>query len=317
MLNKLNALHSGEQLIILFDDLNSQIGYLMGMAEYVSGESVNYMTHFGKGLVYVCIPADKAKQLNLPLIGDGTEEYKDFTVSVDFKTNTTGISAFERSDTIKAFIQEDTIPDDFIRPGHTFPLVSKERNLLDRNGIAEVAVFISGKKSKYPVSYVCEILNADGEVANYHEVIQLGKLQQLPVISFSEIIHYYFENTPWLHVSDRQYLDDSKRIAAFTVNNKLANENLKIFIRQDGECKNNIIFYSECPFGDLLDSNTCGCHKHFKDYYIQLLNEDIDAIVLENNQPSYKDIRIKDFIDKQITRFIEEDLKSNKRKMKV
>lgn len=318
MLNKLNALHSGEQLIILFDDLNSQIGYLMGMAEYVSGESVNYMTHFGKGIVYVCIPSDKAQQLNLPLMSDGTnEEYKDFTVSVDFKTNTTGISAFERADTIKAFIQEDITPADFIRPGHMFPLVSKERNILDRIGIAEIAIFITEKKSKYPVSYVCEILNAEGGVANRNEVMQLSTHHKLPVLSFSEIIHYYYENTPWLNLSDKRYLDDSNKVAAYIVDNKLTNENLTIFLRQDSECKNNIIFYSECKFGDLLDSYTCGCHKHFKDYYTQLLNEEIDAIVYENNQHTYKDLTLKGYIYKQITRIIEGELNSNQRKMKV
>jgi hypothetical protein len=127
--NGIKRLKSGE-LIIVIDDIETQTGYLMGLAEMVTAQNVNLMTKIGKGLVYVCIDDKKAKDLMLPLM-DHSNSSKNFTVSIDYKSTTTGISAFERCDTIKAMTTQEVKPDDFKKPGHVFPLVFSDNGILD------------------------------------------------------------------------------------------------------------------------------------------------------------------------------------------
>ncbi|MBP1155361.1 MULTISPECIES: 3,4-dihydroxy-2-butanone-4-phosphate synthase [unclassified Paenibacillus] len=178
------------ELVIVYDDIATKVGSLVGIADLVSPQAVNLMTKIGKGLIYVCISEEKAKQLQLPLMVCENRDHssKPLTVSVDHITTTTGISAFERSDTIRAFTSEYVQPDDFRRPGHVFPLLSKDKGLLQRIGIAEAAVDLAKMVSAVPMAYMCEILNHSGEIANQKEMNQLAEAHDLCVIHLSEII---------------------------------------------------------------------------------------------------------------------------------
>jgi 3,4-dihydroxy-2-butanone 4-phosphate synthase len=187
--NGIHSLKSGE-LIIAYDDVETQMASLVGLAEKATPQNVNMMTKIGKGLVYVCLTEDKAKQLKLPFMVRDNENHlsKSFTVSVDFKSTTTGISAFERADTIKSFTNKSIQPDEFRRPGHVFPLISKEKGLLQRIGIAEAAVDLAKMVSAAPVAYICEILNSSGEIASQEEVAKLASHHGLQIVKVSDIM---------------------------------------------------------------------------------------------------------------------------------
>lgn len=285
----------------------------MGAAEHVSPERVNFMVTHGKGLVYLCILEQVAKKMKLPFIGDNNPVYnKSFTVSVDYKTTTTGISADERADTIRAFTDPNTTPDDFKRPGHIFPIVSKERKLIDRIGISEAAVMLSELISNFPISYVCEILNEQGEVANRKEIEGFSDKYGLSLIMFSEILHYQYETTNWLQVIDQSEIDYINKVMAYTVEDTLFNREFKIFIKYDEKSSGSIIFYNECQIGDLLKIKQCDCKSHFNDYYQQLVHNHIGALVL--SQKRYSDCNDNSgnpIVLKQITRFIQELLNKN------
>ncbi|WP_134699522.1 3,4-dihydroxy-2-butanone-4-phosphate synthase [Ammoniphilus sp. YIM 78166] len=176
--------------VIIFDDLNGNIGYLMDLAINASPETVNFMIKKAKGLVYVCIPEQLALQLQLPSMKEYPFHHssKDFTVSVDYKTTTTGISAHERSDTIKAFLDPSTTDDDFKRPGHVFPLISHGIRSGKEFGIAEAAVSLAQLSCNESIAYVCEILNVRGEVADWPELQQFSQQYGLNIISMSDIL---------------------------------------------------------------------------------------------------------------------------------
>jgi 3,4-dihydroxy-2-butanone 4-phosphate synthase len=185
--NGIKRLKSGE-LIIVIDDIETQTGYLMGLAEMVTAQNVNLMTKIGKGLVYVCIDNKKARDLMLPLM-DHSNSSKNFTVSIDYKSTTTGISAFERSDTIKAMTTQEVKPDDFKKPGHIFPLVFSDNGLLDHVGIVEGAAEMakmSGCSSN--ISYLCEILSLDGHVASQIDIMRISKEYGIPYITISDLV---------------------------------------------------------------------------------------------------------------------------------
>lgn len=194
--NVLDQLRIGE-LIILYDDINTKMGSLVGIAKSVNAHKINLMTKIGKGLVYICITEKKADELHLPFMiaSNLNNQVSPFTVSVDFKNCTTGISAFERSDTIKAFTNENLQPDDLLRPGHIFPLVAKEKGLLQRVDIPEAVLELTAMVSSTPVAYMCEILNATGEIARKEEIQELSKVHGFPIIELSEILKLKKDDT--------------------------------------------------------------------------------------------------------------------------
>jgi 3,4-dihydroxy-2-butanone 4-phosphate synthase len=184
--NILDCVKNGD-LIIILDDIETHTSYLMGLADKVTATNVNLMTKIGKGLVYVCINSDRARDLKLPLMTSKNNEKK-FTVSIDYKTTTTGISAFERADTIKAICDLGVKPEDFKKPGHIFPLVYSENGLLDHIGIAEATVEIVRKAGCSSAnSYLCEILNLDGDVATQLEMTEISREYNIPFVKMSDL----------------------------------------------------------------------------------------------------------------------------------
>ncbi|MDR7075939.1 3,4-dihydroxy-2-butanone 4-phosphate synthase [Neobacillus niacini] len=176
-------------LIIIYDDIKTHMGIIIGLGEYVNAEKVNLMTKIGRGLVYACITEERAKQLQIPKMEENNiEETKPFAVSIDYKDTTTGISSFERSDTIKALTNEEVKPDDFKRPGHVFPLISKEKGLMERVDLTEAVVDLSKLVSNIHVGYMVEILNEIGDVASKAEVEEVSVAGGLPIIQMSDLL---------------------------------------------------------------------------------------------------------------------------------
>ncbi|PZE21396.1 3,4-dihydroxy-2-butanone-4-phosphate synthase [Paenibacillus xerothermodurans] len=189
--NLYNRLKNAE-LVVVYDDVQTKVGSLVGVAERVTPQTVNLMTKLGKGLIYVCITEEKGEQLNLPLMVRGSmhSSQKPLTVSVDHNSTTTGISAYERSDTIRAFTQPSARADHFRRPGHVFPILSKDKGLMHRVGIAEAAVELAKMISAEPVAYASEILNQAGEIASAQEIIQIAELNDLCIINISDMLEF-------------------------------------------------------------------------------------------------------------------------------
>jgi 3,4-dihydroxy-2-butanone 4-phosphate synthase len=185
-----NALRDGD-LVIVFDDVKTQMASLVGTAETVSAEKVNMMTKLGQGLVYVCITEEQAQKLKLPyMVEHNNSQMKPFTISVDYITTTTGISTFERADTIKAFTNDLVQLEHFRTPGHIFPLVSQNKGLLQRVDIVEASVDLALMSSSTPAAYICEILNASGDVASFREVKRMAEAHNIRFIKLSDILAY-------------------------------------------------------------------------------------------------------------------------------
>lgn len=183
------ALRQGD-LMMITDDMARQTSYLVGLAEHVTPDNVNTMIKVGKGLVYVSVPESKAEQLQLPPMVQGANSYQEqiFTVSVDHISSTTGISAFERARTIQAIAASGSGPDDFVRPGHIFPLVAKERGLLERVDVVEASVDLARACSGTSVAYLCEVLNEAGEIAGGEELLSIAAAYGFPVVKLSEMM---------------------------------------------------------------------------------------------------------------------------------
>jgi 3,4-dihydroxy 2-butanone 4-phosphate synthase/GTP cyclohydrolase II len=280
--NRQKLIKAFENLVILFDDV-TKIGYFMGLRNRVHADQVNFMIKHGKGLVYVCITEERAQQLSLPAMTqqDSTDGNKTFSVSVDVKTCTTGISAFERADTIHAFVNHATQPEDFIRPGHIFPLISVNNGLLGRHGIAEGAISLTKMLETDPVAYLCEILDEKGEVATFNQLQSIANAHKVEFITLSEILELQYQMTDWLEVTQKQKVQVINRMLnVFTITNKLNHDQYQIYLKAGRNGLKRVKFYDECPLGDLIgEGHHCQCPKHFKQFFEDFLEDKLDCIV--------------------------------------
>lgn len=182
-------------MIILVDDADRENeGDLVMLAEHVTPEAVNFMITHGRGLVCVPLSAERAKHLQLhPMVGDAgnTDPHRTaFTVSVDERTTRTGISAYERAQTIRALVDKTTRAEDFRRPGHIFPLIARPGGLLERQGHTEASVTLAQLAGAQEVAVICEIVADDGTMARGEMLQRFAERHDLPILAIADLMRY-------------------------------------------------------------------------------------------------------------------------------
>ena len=188
----LSAIASGELIIVVDEPDRENEGDLIMAAEKVTAETINFMATHGRGLI--CLPtcSERLAELELqPMVAANTAQMQTaFTVTIDAKEVTTGISAQERAYTIQKFVNADAVPSDFVRPGHIFPLEAKPGGVLRRAGHTEATVDLARMAGLYPAGVLCEILNEDGTMARVPELMKFAAKHQLKIITISDLIAY-------------------------------------------------------------------------------------------------------------------------------
>ena len=184
----------GKVVIVVDDEARENEGDFVTAARNATPEIINFMAAYGRGLVCVPLTEERCKALDLNLmVGNNTAVYEtNFTVSVDLQGYgcTTGISASDRSKTIKALINPDIKPEEFGRPGHIFPLIAKDGGVLRRAGHTEAAVDLARLAGFEPAGVLVEILKEDGEMARLPDLIQVANHFDLKIISIKDLIEY-------------------------------------------------------------------------------------------------------------------------------
>ena len=187
------AVHRGEILVVVDDEDRENEGDFVMAAERVSSEAVNFMAKRGRGLVCAPLTNDRADALGLELmVTDNTALHETaFTVSVDAKAGTTtGISASDRAETIRALVDPSTRPTDLARPGHVFPLRAKDGGVLRRAGHTEAAVDLARLAGLAPVAVLCEVIDDDGTMARLPRLLEIAAENDLPIITIESLIQY-------------------------------------------------------------------------------------------------------------------------------
>jgi 3,4-dihydroxy 2-butanone 4-phosphate synthase/GTP cyclohydrolase II len=179
------------KIIILVDDLHRENeGDFVMAAEFASEKTINLMITLGKGLVCAPMHADIAQRLQLPImISANTESFRTaFTVSVDAKTNTTGISAKERADTLNLLADPKAKPQDFVRPGHMFPLIGKPGGVKERPGHTEASLMLMELAGLKPVAVICEIILPNGKMARRPDLFKMAKQLKMPILDIRQLM---------------------------------------------------------------------------------------------------------------------------------
>ncbi len=186
------AMTEGRLVIVVDDEDRENEGDFIGAAEKVTPEMVNFMVTHGRGMFCVPILPDRARELRLlPAVDENTSLMGTaFTVSVDAATCRTGISAYERCETVKAIVQSRTRPEDLARPGHVFPIIAQDGGVLRRAGHTEATVDLARLAGLYPAGVLCEILDEDGKMARRDRLLELSRDFGLPIITIEDLIRH-------------------------------------------------------------------------------------------------------------------------------
>jgi len=185
-------LMQGKVIIVCDDEDRENEGDFVALAEKATPEVINFMIKYGRGLVCAPITEELADKLDLhPMVNHNTDPHGTaFTVSIDHKTTTTGISAFERSRTILELLNSNSKASDFKRPGHVFPLVSRKGGVLRRAGHTEAAVDLAQLCGAKPAGVICEIIKEDGEMARVPDLRKIADEFDLKMITIKDLIKY-------------------------------------------------------------------------------------------------------------------------------
>ena len=182
----------GKIIIVVDDENRENEGDFICAADLVTPEIINFMAKHARGLICMPITEKRSRKLNLyPMVTNNTDPMDTaFTVSVDLKGSgvTSGISASDRSKTIKAIVEKNTKPEDLARPGHIFPLIAKDGGVLRRTGHTEAAIDFARLSGCSPAGVICEIMSEDGSMARVPELIKVAKKLDLKIVSIEDLV---------------------------------------------------------------------------------------------------------------------------------
>ncbi|WP_289136831.1 bifunctional 3,4-dihydroxy-2-butanone-4-phosphate synthase/GTP cyclohydrolase II [uncultured Brevibacillus sp.] len=264
MEDALEDLRQGKAIIVVDDEDRENEGDFICLAEAATPEMINFMVTHGRGLVCVPVTQEHADRLQLkPMVENNTDKQGTaFTVSIDEQTTHTGISAQERSFTVKAMQDGAKGPNDFRRPGHIFPLIAKNGGVLRRAGHTEAAVDLAMLAGGFPAGVICEIMNEDGTMARLPQLVEIAQRFDLKLITIADLIRFRMRTESLVKREVEAQLPTEYgdfRIAAYT--NELDGKEHVALIKGEITPDEQILVrvHSECLTGDIFGSHRCDC----------------------------------------------------------
>jgi len=275
----LEDIKKGRMIVVVDHEDRENEGDLLMAAEKVTAESVNFMASYGKGMICVPLTEERAEQLDLGLmVTRNTDNMKTaFTITVDYKSSTTGISAFERANTIKELANPNSLSKDFNRPGHIFPLIARDGGVLSRSGHTEAAVDLARMAGLYPAGVICEVMNEDGTMARLPRLIEFSKKHGLKIITIEELIQYRRNNEKLIKAAAKAKLPTQYGEFIVTAYENIINGEHHLALAK-GELSNPdeavlVRVHSECLTGDAFHSLRCDCGEQLDAALRQIKNE--------------------------------------------
>ena len=281
----------GKIIIVVDDENRENEGDFICAADLVTPELINFMAKHARGLICTPITEKRSRKLNLyPMVSNNTDPMDTaFTVSVDLKGSgvTSGISASDRSKTIKAIVDNNTKPDDLARPGHIFPLIAKDCGVLRRTGHTEAAIDFARLAGCSPAGVICEIMSEDGSMARVPELIKVAKKLDLKIVSIEDLVAYRMKHDSLITKKE-----------SFIFNTKFGDYNLSAFqqtnnnqihlVLSKGEWKENepvlVRINSSITNNDILTTLTSTSNKKL-DGIFSKINESENGVIVFINQP--------------------------------
>ncbi len=260
----LEDLKKGKMVIVIDDEDRENEGDLILMAEKVTPEAINFMAMYGRGLICLAIAPEIAERLRLELQPRrGIDPYGTaFTVSIDARFGiTTGISAYDRAYTIKLVIDENSKPEDFVTPGHIFPIIARKGGVLVRAGHTEAAVDLAKLCGMKPAGVICEIMKNDGTMARLPDLEKLAEKWNLKIITIRDLIAYRLTKELLVNREVETFIPTPYGIFKLIAYSNIIDQATHIALVMGEVTEDPILVrvHSECLTGDVFGSLRCDC----------------------------------------------------------
>jgi len=283
-------LKNGKMIIVVDDEARENEGDLICLAEKVTPQIITFMAKEGSGLICLAMEDAQIKKLNLDMMVIENEDRHRtaFTVSIDAREGTTtGISAQDRALTIKKAVSKDARPENFVKPGHIFPLVARKGGVLERAGHTEAAVDLAKiAGANVNAGVICEILNEDGTMARMPQLIEFAKKHNLKILTIESLINYRRKKEKLIEKIEEillptKYGEFKLILYSDKIEEKLHLALVKGDIKEDEPVLTRV--HSECLTGDVLGSLRCDCGDQLQ-MALQMIQKEGKGVLLYMRQ---------------------------------
>ena len=261
----INDFKNGKMLIVVDDENRENEGDFIISGEKATSDDINFMMKYGRGLICTSISSDKAKELDLsPMVDNNTEHQKtNFTVSVDAKNGiSTGISAKDRWQTLQVLVNDDSTPNDLVRPGHMFPLIAKDGGVLQRAGHTEACIDLTKLSNHKSLALLVEIVDDDGTMARSESLTKISKEHDIRIISIADLIAYRKKFDKLIEqITTVPFPTDFGEFKLKLFEDKINRDHHVAVIKGDISKNDDVLVrvHSQCLTGDIFGSLRCDC----------------------------------------------------------
>ncbi len=286
----IDDIRNGKLVIVVDDEDRENEGDFITAAENATPEIINFMSIHGRGLICAALTEDRCRELDLqPMVSHNTSMHETaFMVSVDLLGNgcTTGISAQDRSKTIKALIDVNTKPDDLGRPGHIFPLRAKNGGVLRRAGHTEATIDLSVLAGLKPAGVLVEIMNEDGTMARLPQLMEIARKFDLRIISIKDLIQYRLQQETLITESVRVDMPTQYGTFELIAYTQVNTGEIHMALKKGHWAPDEPVLvrvHSSCMTGDILGSLRCDCGDQLHQA-LQMIEQAGKGLLLYMNQ---------------------------------
>jgi len=283
----IDDIREGRLIIVADNEDRENEGDLVGAAQCIDADAINFMTRYGRGLICLTLMPERCSALGLPQMAESNTESNEtaFTVSIDAGKRfgvTTGISAWDRWKTIQVAIDPATEPADLRRPGHVFPLRARPGGVLQRVGQTEASVDLARLAGVYPAGVICEILADDGTMMRRPDLEKFAKQHNLTFVTVAQLVAYRLKHERLVHRVARTRLPTPH--GEFTVigyANDIDDAEHIALVYGDVSHKDGVLvrMHSKCLTGDVFGSTRCDCGWQLQSAMHMIAEEGVGVIV--------------------------------------
>ena len=286
----IEEIRKGNFIIGVDDEDRENEGDFIIAAECITPDKINFMETHGRGLVCAPITYERCEELDLPMmVANNTSVHATpFTVSIDLLTHgcTTGISAYDRAQTILALTRSETKPEDFGRPGHVFPLRAQSKGVLRRAGHTEATIDFARLAGLYPAGALVEIKKEDGEMARLPELMEMAQEFDLKIVSVADLIKYLLKEESLIERGEEVLLPTKYgdfHLIPF-LQTSTGQEHVALIKGEWTEDESVLVrMHSSCLTGDIFGSKRCECGEQLHES-MRLIEKEGKGVIVYLNQ---------------------------------
>lgn len=283
----IEEIRTGRMVVVVDDEDRENEGDLTMAAEMITPEAINFMAKYGRGLICLAMTPERLDYLQLqPMSAQNTARFGTaFTESIDAlgRGVTTGISAYDRAETIRCAIDPQACPSDLGRPGHVFPLRAQNGGVLVRAGQTEASVDLTRLAGLTPAGVICEIMNDDGTMARVPDLIDFCREHDLKMITVAELIRHRMAHERCVYRKGKAVLQtEFGEFSMIAYGSDLDEESHVALVHGDLSCSDEptlVRMHTHCFAGDVFHASSCECASYIRISLQRIADEGRGALI--------------------------------------